>query len=195
MRWYQPASHHYGFRQLASEESCNKEVWSRLEGELKHIVDHLTHRWIAAKKPKSSCHLKLYRLRTDDGNNNDKKNNSFHNQGKNGALVIHFLPSSGAFYRVPERLPAVLPFSFLTWLRSLRGRKNVCVWQTWQGFFLRVLKWSSLKFMFSGLFQKHLVKEVEVWKKVFSRQYCHTCQTRFAVLQSKLHVLVSFTLS
>ena len=119
MRWYQPASHHYGFRQLASEESCNKEVWSRLEGELKHIVDHLTHRWIAAKKPKSSCHLKLYRLRTDDGNNNDKKNNSLHNQGKNGTLVIHFLPSSGAFYRAPEHLATVLPFSFLTWLRSL----------------------------------------------------------------------------
>ena len=29
----------------------------------------------------------------------------------------------------------------------------------------------------------------------FSRQYFHACQTRFGVLQSKLHVLVSFTLS
>ena len=120
MRRYQPASYHYGFRQLASEESCNKEVWSQWEGELKHIADHLTHRSITAKKPKSSCHLKLYRrLHTGDGNNNDKKNNSFHNQGKNGAFLIHFLPSSGAFYRAPERLATVLSFSFLNWLRSL----------------------------------------------------------------------------
>ena len=78
-----------------------------------------TRRWITAKKPKNACHSKLYRLRTDDGNNNDKKNNSLHNQGKNGTLVIHFLPSSGAFYRAPEHLATVLPFSFLTWLRSL----------------------------------------------------------------------------
>ena len=35
-----------------------------------------------------------------------------------------------------------------------RGRQNACVWQTWQAYDLRVLWWSSLKSMFSGLLQK-----------------------------------------
>ena len=32
------------------------------------------------------------------------------------------------------------------------------VWQTWQGYYLRVFSWSSLTLMFSGLLQKDLFK-------------------------------------
>ena len=39
-----------------------------------------------------------------------------------------------------------------------RGQQNACVWQTWQAYYLRVLWWSSLKLMFSGLLQKVLFK-------------------------------------
>ena len=39
-----------------------------------------------------------------------------------------------------------------------RGRQNACVWQTWQAYYLCVLWWSSLKLMFSGLWEKDLFK-------------------------------------
>ena len=39
-----------------------------------------------------------------------------------------------------------------------RGQQNACVWQTWQAYYLRVLWWSSLKLMFSGLLQNVLFK-------------------------------------
>ena len=59
-------------------------------------------------------------------------------------------------------------------LVSLRNRtaerrrlQNACVWQTWQGYSSRVLSWSSLKLMFSGLLQKDLFKEGEVRRKIF----------------------------
>ena len=35
------------------------------------------------------------------------------------------------------------------------------------GLFLACFVWSSFKLMFSGLLQKDLVKEVEVWRNVF----------------------------
>ena len=38
------------------------------------------------------------------------------------------------------------------------GRQNACVWQTWQGCYLGVLMWSSLRLMFSGILQKDLFK-------------------------------------
>ena len=64
-----------------------------------------------------------------------------------------------------------------------RGRQNVCVWQTWQGYYLRVLSWSSLNVLCSLVFYKKInLKESEVWRKVISKQYyCHACLTRFAV--------------
>jgi len=65
-----------------------------------------------------------------------------------------------------------------------RGWQNACVWQTWHGYYLGVLWWSSLivKIMFSGLLQKDLFKEG--WSsedKFFKQNYCHACHTGFAV--------------
>ena len=64
-----------------------------------------------------------------------------------------------------------------------RGRQNVCVWQTWQGYYLRVLSWSPLNILCFLVFCKKIsLKESEAWRKVISKQnYCHVCLTRFAV--------------
>ena len=62
------------------------------------------------------------------------------------------------------------------------GRQNACVWQTWQGYFLRVFSWSSLTLIFSGLLQKDMFKGG--WssaKRVFKQNYCQPCHTRFSV--------------
>ena len=53
-----------------------------------------------------------------------------------------------------------------------RGRQNACVLQTWQGYYLRVLSWSSLTLMFSGLLQNVLfnglcsLAKFLFWKKI-----------------------------
>ena len=63
-----------------------------------------------------------------------------------------------------------------------RGRQNACVRQTWQGYYLRVLWWPSLKLMFAGLLHKDLSKGGSSSAKTFFKQnYCHACHTRFAV--------------
>ena len=64
-----------------------------------------------------------------------------------------------------------------------RGRQNACVWQTWQCYDLRVLSWSSLTLMFSGLLQKDLFKGG--WssaKSFFKQNYCHACHTGVTVV-------------
>ena len=62
-----------------------------------------------------------------------------------------------------------------------RGRQNVCVWQTWQGYYLRVLSWSSLNILCSLVFCKKIsLKESEVWWKVISKQnYCRNNAAAF----------------
>ena len=63
-----------------------------------------------------------------------------------------------------------------------RGRQNACARQTWQGYYLRVLSWSSLYTNVSGLSQKELTKEKRSLAKIYFKQnYCHACHTRFAV--------------
>ena len=64
-----------------------------------------------------------------------------------------------------------------------RGWQNVSVWQTWQGYYLRVLPWSSFNILcFLVFYKKISLQESEVWRKVISKQnYCHACLTRFAV--------------
>ena len=57
-----------------------------------------------------------------------------------------------------------------------RGRQNVCVWQTWQGYHLRVLSWSSLRF--SDLYENACLKENEVWRKVISNKIKVTLVTQ-----------------
>ena len=56
-----------------------------------------------------------------------------------------------------------------------RGRQNVCVWQTWQGYSLRVLSWSLLIIVFLSC-----LKESEVWEKTF-KYYCRALHSSFAV--------------
>ena len=56
-----------------------------------------------------------------------------------------------------------------------RGRQNVCVWQTWQGYSLRVLSWSLLIIVFLSC-----LKESEVWQKTF-KYYSRALHSSFAV--------------
>ena len=64
-----------------------------------------------------------------------------------------------------------------------RGREIACAWQTWQGYYLRFLSWSSLTSMFSDLLRKDLFKgKWSLAKSCFKQNYCHACHTRFAVL-------------
>ena len=64
-----------------------------------------------------------------------------------------------------------------------RGREIACAWQTWQGYYLRFLSWSSLTSMFSDLLRKDLFKgKWSLAKSYFKQNYCHACHTRFAVL-------------
>ena len=63
-----------------------------------------------------------------------------------------------------------------------RGRQNVCVWQTWQGYNLHVMSWSSLRITVLWFLQKDLFKGK--WclaKSYFKQNCCHGSHTRFAV--------------
>ena len=63
-----------------------------------------------------------------------------------------------------------------------RGQQITCAWRTWQGNNLRILSWSWLTSMFSGLLQKDLFKRKwSLAKSYFKQNYCHACHTRFAV--------------
>ena len=63
-----------------------------------------------------------------------------------------------------------------------RGRQIACAWRTWQGYYVRILSWSSLTSMFSGLLQKDLFKgKWSLAKRFFKQNYCHACHIRFAV--------------
>ena len=63
-----------------------------------------------------------------------------------------------------------------------RGRQIACAWRTWQGYNLRILSWSWLTSMFSGLLQKDLFKRKwSLEKSYFMQNYCHACHTRFTV--------------
>ena len=62
-----------------------------------------------------------------------------------------------------------------------RGRQNVCVWQTWQGYYLRVLSWSSINILCSLVFCKKIsLKESEVcWKVISKENYCRNNAAAF----------------
>ena len=59
-----------------------------------------------------------------------------------------------------------------------RGRQNGCVWQTWQGYFVGVLWWSSPKLMFSNLLQKDLFRGGWSSAEKFFKQNFVTLVTR-----------------
>ena len=61
------------------------------------------------------------------------------------------------------------------------GRQNACMRQTWQVYYSRVLWWSSLKLMFSGLLQKDLFKgRGSSAENFFEQNYFHACCTTFS---------------
>ena len=81
----------------------------------------------------------------------------------------------------PSSLPWIL-VSLRNGTAGRRGRQIACAWRTWQGYNLRVLSWSWLTSMFSGLLQKDLFKrQWSLAKSYFKQNYCHVCHTRFAV--------------
>ena len=63
-----------------------------------------------------------------------------------------------------------------------RGLQNACVWQTWQGYYLRVMSWSSLNInVFWSLQKTYVSKKSDLAWTYFKQNYCHACHTRFAV--------------
>ena len=98
------------------------------------------------------------------------------------------LSASGLRITPPSHHSKVIAVSVRNRMAGRRGRQNACVWQTWQGYNLHVLSWSSITFMFSGLLQKGwCLKESEVWQKVISNKIIvvNACHTRFPVLLHK----------
>ena len=64
-----------------------------------------------------------------------------------------------------------------------RGRQNAWVWQTWRGYYLRVLSGIHLTLIFFALLQKDLSKGMSSLAEGFFKQnYCHARRTRCAVL-------------
>ena len=81
-------------------------------------------------------------------------------------------------------LPPSLSVSLHSRTAERSGWQNSRVWQTWQGYYLRVLSWSSLNVMFSGL----------IWRKgLFKQNYCHAYHTRSTALFSFTILLRKFT--
>ena len=63
-----------------------------------------------------------------------------------------------------------------------RRRQNACVWQTWQGCYLRVLSWSSFNIIVSVFLHRDVIKGMWSLAKRFLKQnYCHARHTRFTV--------------
>ena len=59
-----------------------------------------------------------------------------------------------------------------------RGRQNACAWQTWQGYYLRVISWSSLNINVFWSLQKNICLS-EVWRKVISNKMVVTLAVFF----------------
>ena len=82
------------------------------------------------------------------------------------------------------------PSSFFHLLVSLRnrtverrGRQNAWVWQTWRGYYLRVLSGIYLTLLFLALLQKDLFKGMwSLAEGFFHENYCHACHTRFSAV-------------
>ena len=64
------------------------------------------------------------------------------------------------------------------WVYAKRSQKEedgkTVVWQTWQGYYVHVLSWSSLNInVFVVFYKKICLKEDEVWGNLFFKQNCH----------------------
>jgi len=58
------------------------------------------------------------------------------------------------------------------------GRQNSRVWQTWQGYYLRVLSCSSLNNVFWSYYQHTCLKNGEIWQRVCSNKITVTFVTQ-----------------
>ena len=59
-----------------------------------------------------------------------------------------------------------------------RGWQSVCAWQTWHGYYLHVMSWSSLNINVFCSLQKDSLKESEGWCKVISSKTIVTLFTQ-----------------
>ena len=98
------------------------------------------------------------------------------------------LGSSGLRITPPSHHSKVIAVSVRNRMAGRRRRQNGCLWQTWQGYYLHVLSWSSITFIcFLVFYKKVCLKECEVWQKVISNKIIavNACHTRFPVLLRK----------
>ena len=96
-----------------------------------------------------------------------------------GALHPCLLSSSGLRITPPSHHSKVIAVSVRNRMAGRRGQENACAWQTWQGYYLHVLSWSSLTLIFSGLLQKDLLKgKWSLLKKVISNKIIVTLVTQ-----------------
>ena len=73
-----------------------------------------------------------------------------------------------------------------------RGRDNGCVWQSWQGYHLRVCRDLHFTLMFSVRLQKDLFKgRWNLAEGFYKQNYCHVCPTTFGVFFSLSSCCVS----
>ena len=84
------------------------------------------------------------------------------------------------FYYV---LPTLLLLSLRKRTAERRGQQNAWVWQTWRGYYSRVLSGIHLTLMFLALLQKDLFKGMSSLAEGFLKQnYCRACHTRFTAV-------------
>ena len=70
-------------------------------------------------------------------------------------------------------------YSVNRWPSRKNRTANTCVWQTWQGYYLRVLSWSSHNTnVFWSFTKKICLKESEVWRKIVSNKIIVTLVTQ-----------------
>ena len=95
------------------------------------------------------------------------------------------LRSSWFLKHILRRHRALATVSLRNRATGRRRLQNACVWQNWQGYYLRVLSQSSLIInVFCSFTKRSAKKGQEVWRKVFSNNYFHVCHGRFAVFLS-----------
>ena len=87
------------------------------------------------------------------------------------------------------RVLHVIVVSLRTRTAGRRGQQNACVWQTWQGYHLRV---SKLNINVFWSLQKICFKESEVWRKVISNKVIVMLVTQ-GLLSSFLSRPVTYT--
>ena len=81
-----------------------------------------------------------------------------------------------------------------------RGRQNVCEWQTWEGYYLRVLSWSSLNINVFRSFTNICLTEGKFGRKVFktkllSRLSHKVCRLLFSSVLLRKFTIDTFFVS